>query len=74
MNKKTKIGLVQLKISNDKNLNLKNSIKRIKEAKKRGAKIICVPELFLSNYFCKTESHSNFKLAEKIPSTTTKIF
>ena len=74
MNKKTKIGLVQLKISNDKNLNLKNSIKKIKEAKKRGAKIICVPELFLSNYFCKTESHSNFKLAEKIPSKTTKIF
>ena len=74
MNKKTKIGLVQLKISNDKNLNLKNSIIKIKEAKKRGAKIICVPELFLSNYFCKTESHSNFKLAEKIPSKTTKIF
>ena len=74
MNKKTKIGLVQLKISNDKNLNLKNSIKKIKEAKKRGAKIVCVPELFLSNYFCKTESHSNFKLAEKIPSKTTKVF
>ena len=74
MNKKTKIGLVQLKISNDKNLNLKNSIIKIKEAKKRGAKIICVPELFLSNYFCKTESHSNFKLAEKIPSKTTKVF
>ena len=74
MNKKTKIGLVQLKISNDKNLNLKNSIKKIKEAKKRGAKIICVPELFLSNYFCKTESHSNFKLAEKFLVKLRKFF
>ena len=74
MTRKTKIGLIQLKISNNKNFNLKNSIKKIREAKKKGAKIICVPELFLSNYFCKTENHSNFKLAEKIPSETSKIF
>ena len=74
MTRKTKIGLIQLKISNNKNFNLKNSIKKIKEAKKKGAKIICVPELFLSNYFCKTENHSNFKLAERIPSDTSKIF
>ena len=33
-----------------------------------------MPELFLSNYFCQTENHSNFKLAEKIPGKTTKIF
>ena len=56
MTRKTKIGLIQLKISNNKNFNLKNSIKKIREAKKKGAKIICVPELFLSNYFCKTEN------------------
>ena len=74
MTRKTKIGLIQLKISNNKNFNLKNSIKKIREAKKKGAKIICVPELFLSNYFCKTENHSNFKLAERIPSDTSKIF
>ena len=57
MTRKTKIGLIQLKISNNKNFNLKNSIKKIREAKKKGAKIICVPELFLYNYFCKTENH-----------------
>ena len=74
MTRKTKIGLIQLKISNNKNFNLKNSVKKIREAKKKGAKIICVPELFLSNYFCKTENHSNFKLAERIPSDTSKIF
>ncbi|MDC3069315.1 carbon-nitrogen hydrolase, partial [Candidatus Pelagibacter sp.] len=33
-----------------------------------------LPELFLSNYFCQTENHSNFRLAEKIPGKTTKIF
>ena len=61
MNKKTKIGLIQLKITNDIEKNIKNSIIKIKQAAKKGAKIICVPELFLSNYFCQSEKHSNFK-------------
>ncbi len=74
MNKKTKIGLIQLRITNDVEKNIKNSIIKIKNAAKKGAKIICVPELFLSNYFCQSEKHSNFKLAEKIPNSTTKIF
>ena len=30
--------------------------------------------VFLTNYFCQTESHSNFKLAEKIPGKTSRIF
>ena len=74
MNKKTKIGLIQLRITNNIEKNIKNSIIKIKQAAKKGAKIICVPELFLSNYFCQSEKHSNFKLAQKIPSPTTKIF
>ena len=74
MNKKTKIGLIQLRITNNIEKNIKNSIIKIKQAAKKGAKIICVPELFLSNYFCQSEKHSNFKLAQKIPSPTTNIF
>ena len=74
MNKKTKIGLIQLRITNDIEKNIKNSIIKIKQAAKKGAKIICLRELFLSNYFCQSEKHSNFKLAEKIQNSTTKIF
>ena len=74
MTKKTKIGLIQLKISKNVELNIKNAISKIKVASNKGAKIICVPELFLSKYFCQTEKHSNFKLAEKIPNKTTDIF
>ena len=70
MTKKTKIGLIQLKISKNVELNIKNSISKIKVASNKGAKIICVPELFLSKYFCQTEKHSNFKLAEKRKSRT----
>ena len=74
MPKKTIIGIIQSKISSSYNSNLSITIKNIKKAANRTAKIICLPELFLSAYFCQTESHSNFKLAEKIPGRITKIF
>ena len=74
MVKKVKIGIIQSKISVNFKKNLISAIKNIKKAASKKAKIICMPELFLSNYFCQTESHSNFKLAEKIPGKTTKIF
>ena len=74
MSKKTKIGLIQVKVSDNQEKNIKNSIKKIEQAAKRKAKIICLPELFLSPYFCQTESHSKFKLAEKIPGRISDIY
>ena len=74
MIKKVKIGIIQSKISDNFKKNLISAIKNIKKAASKKAKIICMPELFLSNYFCQTENHSNFKLAEKIPGKSTKIF
>ena len=74
MIKKTKIAIVQIKVSNNEKLNIKNSIDKIKLAAKKKAKIICLPELFLSPYFCQTESHSKFKLAEKIPGKKTILY
>jgi N-carbamoylputrescine amidase len=66
--------LQQTKVSNNEKLNIKNSINKIKLAAKKKAKIICLPELFLSPYFCQTESHSKFKLAEKIPGKKTILY
>tara|TARA_B100000886_G_scaffold172291_1_gene117899 strand:+ start:127 stop:1068 length:942 start_codon:yes stop_codon:yes gene_type:complete len=71
---KTRLALIQMKMSSDKEKNIKNAISKIHLAKKRGANIICLPELFLTNYFCQVEKHSNFNLAESIPGPTTKIF
>ena len=70
---KTRIALIQMKMSSDLQKNMNSALKRIKEASKKKAKIICLPELFLSNYFCQKEKHSNFNLAEKIPGKTTNI-
>ena len=74
MSKKTKVGVIQLKITKNKEFNLNNSISKIKEAARKGAKIICMPELFLTEYFCKVENHSYFKIAEKVPGSTSDIF
>ena len=71
---KTKIALIQMKMSSEKKKNIDAAIKKIKEASKKKAKIVCLPELFLSSYFCQEEKHSNFNLAEKIPGKTTGIF
>jgi len=73
MTNKTRIALIQMKMSSDPKKNIIISIKKIKEAAKKGAKIICLPELFLSSYFCQQEKHSNFKLAEEIPGPTTNL-
>ena len=73
MKNKIRIGLIQMKMNPDPKKNIIVKIKKIKEAARRGAKIICLPELFISNYFCQQEKYSNFKLAEKIPGPTTNI-
>src|SRR5262249_33423203 len=44
---------------------------RIGEAAKKGAQIVCLQELFRSQYFCQTEDIELFKLAETIPGPST---
>jgi N-carbamoylputrescine amidase len=64
------IGLIQMACANDPKQNLKNAITYIRKAAKKGAQIICLPELFLSSYFCQTENPDHFFLAEPIPGPT----
>ena len=71
---KTKIALVQMKMSSDRKKNIQNATNKIKIAAKKGAKIICLPELFLTKYFCQVENHKNFNLAEKIPGPKSHLF
>ena len=66
------VGLVQMTCSTDPAKNLKKAISRIGEAARRGATIVCLQELFKSQYFCQTEDTSLFDLAEPIPGETTR--
>ncbi len=71
---KTRLALIQMKMSSEKKENISSAISNIYKAKKRGANIICLPELFLTNYFCQIEKHSHFNLSETIPGPTTNTF
>jgi N-carbamoylputrescine amidase len=69
-----KLGLIQTDVSANPDANLKKTISLIERAAKAGAKIICTQELFRSQYFCQSEDHKNFLLAEKIPGPSTDAF
>src|SRR6266403_4867721 len=69
-----KLGLIQTACSTDPAANLKKTLMAAKEAIKQGARIVCTQELFRSQYFCQTEDHKCFQLAEPIPGPTTKVF
>lgn len=65
------IGLVQMRCAPRPQENLKKGLALVEKAAHRGAQIVCLPELFRSLYFCQTEDHSQFALAEPIPGPTT---
>jgi N-carbamoylputrescine amidase len=69
-----KIGLLQSACSPDPALNLEMTLVAAQRAADQGAQIICTQELFRSQYFCQTEDHRFFDLAEPIPGPTTAAF
>jgi N-carbamoylputrescine amidase len=69
---KFRIGLVQMACSKDPNENLAKAEWRIREAAGKGAQIVCVQELFRSQYFCREEDAGLFDLAEPVPGPTSE--
>ena len=67
------LGLIQQTRAKNIDFNLESSIRAIKKATDQGAQIICLQELFRSQYFCQVEESNNFKLAEAIPGPSTEI-
>ena len=67
-----KLGLVQMRCTTDPEQNMQKAIAGIRDAAARGAQIVCLQELFRSQYFCQTEDHCHFALAESIPGPSTE--
>ena len=65
------LGLVQSRGYSTKEKSLARHLELIREAAKKGAQIVCLQELFLTPYFCKTEDTARFDLAEAVPGKTT---
>jgi N-carbamoylputrescine amidase len=68
------LGLLQHACSADPAANLAKGLALAERAARRGAQILCTPELFRSRYFCQTEDYRSFELAESIPGPTTDAF
>lgn len=66
------VGLVQMRCSDNPENNLQHACEGVREAASEGAQIVCLPELFRSLYFCQSEDHAQFDLAEAIPGPTTE--
>lgn len=68
---KFSIGLIQMRCTKNPEENLSRASEKIQEAAARGAQIICLHELFRSEYFCRSEDAALFDLAEPIPGPAT---
>ena len=66
------LGLVQMRCAPDAATNMARAEEHIRQAAAGGATVICLPELFLSHYFCQCEDTSLFDLAEPIPGPATE--
>ncbi len=68
------LGLIQTDCAVDPVQNLQKTVALVEKAARQGAQIICTQELFRSQYFCQSEDHAHFKLAETIPGPSTEAF
>jgi N-carbamoylputrescine amidase len=69
-----KVGLIQAACSAEPERNLQKTLAAAESAADQGAQIICTQELFRSQYFCQTEDHAWFQLAEPVPGPSTDAF
>jgi N-carbamoylputrescine amidase len=62
-----RVGLVQMAMSGRPDENVERAAAKVREAQALGAEIVCLPELYRTRYFCQSEDHSSFALAEELP-------
>jgi N-carbamoylputrescine amidase len=68
------IALVQMACGPEPDANVEKAARRVVEAAKHGAQLVCLPELFRSQYFCQREDTAMFALSEPIPGPTSERF
>jgi len=66
------VALVQHACTEDPAANLERIVTGIREAHIRGARLVLLPELHNTRYFCQTEEPARFNLAEPIPGPTSQ--
>lgn len=69
-----KIGMVQTTSEHDVQKNLDKTLALARQVIDKGAQIVCLQELYRSDYFCQTEDYDKFSLAETIPGPSSEAF
>jgi N-carbamoylputrescine amidase len=67
-----RVGIVQMAMAEAVAGNDAAAEAGVREAAERGARLVCLPELYRSRYFCQSESEVFFDLAEPVPGPTTE--
>jgi len=67
-----RIGLVQMAMSPEVDDNQEKAVRLVEDAARRGAELVCLPELYRSRYFCQKEDAALFDLAEPVPGPSTE--
>jgi len=69
-----RVGLIQMEMGPDPEANLQRAVLKAESAISKGAKIICLPELFRTRYFPGHIRREASGLAETVPGKSTEIF
>ena len=67
------VALIQMSCVADPARNVQTALSHVAQAARGGAKLVCLPELFRSLYFCQKQDYKCFQLAEPIPGPTTQL-
>jgi len=67
---KFRVALIQMSATPDPDKNLVHATEQVRQAAAQSAQVVCLPELFQTQYFCQREDASLFDLAEPIPGPT----
>jgi len=67
-----RVGLIQMACSPDADENVNRAVGFVRQAADGGAQLVCLPELFRTQYFCQREEVELFDLAEAVPGPTTR--
>jgi len=71
---KFRVGLVQMAMSSDPQANEEKAAARVEEAARKGAQVVCLPEMYRTPYFCQREDAALFDLAEPVPGPSSARF
>ncbi|MFN3233938.1 MAG: carbon-nitrogen hydrolase [Gammaproteobacteria bacterium] len=74
MTRNLTIATIQHSVKANKQASIDTTIKGIREAAIKGAKVVVLQELHTGPYFCQTADEIHFALAESIPGPSTETF